>query len=340
MTSAPVYVSAAGLACPVGMTWACACAAMRAGITRKSSSAYRDNQGREIVASSLRDLLSEDSSYEERWLFLLIHALRDVTRHRGGPVVLQRMPLFLTLPPARGGQAYSAAFACEALSRTLGLQLSPDNLHLLTGGACGGYLALDLGRASVRAGVPCVVAAADSLLSAWRLLPLAEQDRLIVEGNSDGLIPGEAAAALMLSQDSRDALAQLCGVGFATEPSLLGNEIPLRADGLIAAVRAALSEASLQLHDLDFRLSDAAGESFHFKEQALLVSRLLLTRKPDFPLWLLAESLGDTGAAAGLCSLLWAMAAWQRQYAPGPRALACAGNEQGARAAVVFTSVQ
>lgn len=133
MTSAPVYVSAAGLACPVGMTWACACAAMRAGITRKSSSAYRDNQGREIVASSLRDLLSEDALYEERWLFLLTHALRDVTRHRGGPVVLQRMPLFLTLPPARGGQAYSAAFACEALSRTLGLRLSPDNLHLLTG---------------------------------------------------------------------------------------------------------------------------------------------------------------------------------------------------------------
>lgn len=339
MSAALVYVHAAGLACPIGLTWPSAGAAMRAGITRKSTSAYRDNQGREIVASYLRDLLPEDASYEERWLFLLTQALRDATCSSGA-AALARMRMFLALPRAGNGSAYSPTFVASALSTRLGVELSPDDIHILTEGAHGGYAALYKGCACVHAGQPCVVAAADSLLSAQRLLLLSGKERLLVDGNSDGLIPGEAAAALILGAESHRPLAHIRGIGFAREQSLIDNDIPLRADGLIAAVRAALADAGLQLHELDFRLSDAAGESFYFKEQALLVTRLLHERKPDFPLWLPAETLGDTGAAAGLCSLLWAMAAWQRGYAPGPRTLACAGNEDGARAVVILESVR
>ena len=337
MNPASVYVGAAGLACPIGLTWSSAAAAMRAGITRKSISAYHDNQGREIVASYLRGLLPEDSSCEGRWLFLLTQALRDVADDSGA-TALVRMPLFLTLPRADDGRAYSSAWVCDALSTRLGVPLSPDNIHILMAGAYGGYVGLHQGCASARTGKPCVVAGADSLLSAKRLLALSEKERLLVDGNSDGLIPGEAAAALMLSTQRRQPLARVRGIGFASEQSLIDNDIPLRADGLTAAALAALTDAGLELHDLDFRLSDAAGESFHFKEQALLVTRLLRQRKLDFPLWLPAETLGDTGAAAGLCGLLWAMAAWKRNYAPGPRVLACAGNDEGARAAVILES--
>ena len=339
MKSSPVYVSAAGLACPVGMSWPAACAAMRAGIMRKSISPYRDNQGRAIVASYVRDLLPEGALGEERWLFLLTQALRDVARD-SGPYALERMTLFLALPLANSGREYSSAWVCKELSSSLGLQLSPANVHVLSGGAYGGYVALQRGSAWSQSGHPCVVAAADSLLSAGRLLSLSEKERLLVDGNSDGFVPGEAAAALLLNREPRRALAQIRGIGFAVEQSLMDNEIPLRAEGLVVATREALFASGVHLHDLDFRLSDAAGESFYFKEQALLVTRLLRERKPDFPLWLCAETLGATGAAAGLCSLLWAMAAWDRSYAPGPRALACAGNDQGERAAVVLEKGQ
>lgn len=335
----PVYVSAAGLACPVGLTWPSACAAMRAGISRKSISAYTDDMGREIVASYLQQLISEDASYEKRWLFLLIQALRDLMGD-SGPRTLERMPILLVLPPSSSDHPYAVNQVCAALSKELGARLSPDQLQLFGDGAYGGYVALQKGRESVHAGRACVVAAADSFLSARRLLALAEQQRLLVEGNSDGLIPGEAACAVLLTSDRCHALGQVSGIGFAIEPSLLDNDTPLRAAGLVAAAQAALDEAGLELADLDFRLSDAAGESFYFKEQSLLVSRLLRARKPAFPLWLPAVSLGDTGAAAGLCSLLWALAAWDRGYAPGPRALACAGNAQGARAAIVLESVK
>lgn len=335
----PVYVSAAGLACPVGLTWPSACAAMRAGITRKNISAYTDNQGREIIASYLTPLISPDVSCEARWLFLLTQALRDVMGG-SGPHAIAHLPLFLALPPSSSNRPYAVDQVCAALSKELGVRLSPDLLQIFGDGAHGGYVALQQGRASVHAGRTCIVAAADSFLGARRLLALAEKQRLLVEGNSDGIIPGEAACAVLLSHDRRHALGQISGIGFAVEPSRLDNHTPLRAEGMITAAHAALDEAGLQLADLDFRLSDAAGESFYFKEQSLLVSRLLRARKTDFPLWLPAASLGDTGAAAGLCSLLWALAAWRRDYAPGPRALACAGNEQGSRAAIVIESVK
>jgi 3-oxoacyl-[acyl-carrier-protein] synthase-1 len=339
MMGGPVYVRAAGMACPVGMNWPSACAAMRAGITRKALSAYRDDNGREIIASYLRDaIIPENAPVEERWLFLLSRALEDMSHETGGSP-LKHMPLFVALPAPSGERPYAVSFLADSLSARLGVRLAPENVFVFSEGAYGGYVALQQGRASVRAGQPCIVAAADSMLSARTLLRLSEKQRLLVEGNSDGVIPGEAAAAMLLTQEKRQALASIRGLGFGKEASLLDNDVPLRAEGVVAAARTALAEAALQLHELDFRLSDAAGESFYFREQALFMSRLLRERKVRFPLWLPAETLGDTGAAAGLCGMLWAMAGWARKYAPGPRAIGFASNEAGRRAAVVFESV-
>ena len=332
MTSQVVSIEAAGMACPVGLTWQSACAALRAGVNRKTSSCYRDNQGREIIASFLHEPIPTDAAWQDRWLMLLTLAIRDAL----GTRTLAAMPIFVALPVSGHGAAFDSAWVAQSLSNRLGLPLAASQVHVFSEGSAGGYAALQQGCLQVRRGTTCVVAAADSLLSAQRLLPLSEQDRLLVEGNSDGFVPGEAAAAVLLGDDPRRALAHIRGLGFAREPSRIDNEIPLRADGMLAASQAALAEAALLPHDLDFRISDATGESFYFKEQSLLVTRLLRERKPEFPLWLPAESLGDTGAAAGLCGLIWATAAWQRGYAPGPCALACAGNEQGARAAVVL----
>ena len=105
---------------------------------------------------------------------------------------------------------------------------------------------------------------------------------------------------------------------------------------MVAAARAALGEAGLSLHDMDFRLSDATGEGYFFREQLLLLTRLLRQRKPDFPIWLCAATLGYVGLAAGLCSLVQAIIACRRGYAPGPRSIATVGSLQGERAALIL----
>ncbi|MBZ5709308.1 hypothetical protein [Nannocystis pusilla] len=309
---------------------------MRAGITRKSFSGQHDDDGREIVTSRLQGVIREDVPPGQRWLELLIYALADLARGNG-LAALERPSVFLALGRFALERSSPSSLA-EVLTQTLGTRILPEDVHVLREGAYGGYVALEQGRACVRAGRPSIVAAAESLLTARTLLALSQKQRLLVEGNSDGVIPSEAAAAVLLTGDRRHALARIRGLGFAREPSSLDNDVPLRAEGLLGAARAALLEAGLHPHEVDFRLSDAAGESFYFKEQALLVSRLLRERKAEFPLWLPAETLGDTGAAAGLCGLLWAMAGWARKYAPGPRAIGFAGDEAGGRAAVVIES--
>lgn len=336
MSARSVSIRAAGMACPVGLRSAPACAALRAGITRKQVSPFRDNQGREIVTSHLRDLLDLKSTAAQRWLFFLAHALQEILEQTGKPA-FQQLPLLLALPSSKEGESGSVDFIARELSARLELEIPPRQVRLFTEGSYGGYAALAAGRDMVlrRQAAECIVAGAESMMSARTLLRLAENRRLLTEDNSDGVIPGEAAACVLLSS-RKQGLATIRGMGFATEPSRLDNEVPLRAEGLVAATRAALEEARLALHEMSFRFSDAAGESFSFKEQALLVSRLLRERREEFPLWLCAESLGDTGAAAGLCGLVQALTGWARGHAPGPRAIGFAGNEQGGRAAVII----
>jgi 3-oxoacyl-[acyl-carrier-protein] synthase-1 len=142
---------------------------------------------------------------------------------------------------------------------------------------------------------------------------------------------------MLLTADGHDALAHIRGIGLAREQASLTNDVPLRAQGLVEACHAALTQAGLALHEIDLLLSDASGEGFFFKERALLLSRLLSTPKPTLPIWSCATTLGHTGAAAGLCNVVWALAARERGYAPGPRVLACAGSELELRAALVFS---
>lgn len=338
MNESPVGLSAIGMACPVGFGWLTACAALRAKVSRKTISPYRDNQGREIAASYLSgEGLGPHLSCEQRWLFFLAHALSQLIETPGADGDgLDAATLHLVLPPAADERPYQPQFVADALSTRLGAPIRTEQLHITTGGSAASFVALREARTAARAGEVVVVAAADSLVSARRLLPLSARSRLLVEGNSDGVIPGEAAVAFRLTRHTGDSLAILRGIGSGEEPSTLSNDVALRAEGLVAATRAALAEARLELHEIDFRLSDAAGESFFFKEQALLLARVMRERRESLPLWLAADPLGDTGAAAGFCSLAWACAAWRRSYAPGPRAIALAGGEGSARGAVIL----
>jgi 3-oxoacyl-[acyl-carrier-protein] synthase-1 len=336
MNGGPIYIRAVGMACPVGLGWRAACAAIRAGIDRKQELPYLDNQHRPVTGSFLGSL-DMSMTAEQRWLHLLAHALADVAAAQATEK-LGVMPLILALPADANGRAPDVATLTGELSGRLGFTIEPRRVRVVTQGALGGYQAIAMARDILRQGPhpACLVAAADSLVHARALLALSEQRRLLTEDNSDGVIPGEAAACLMLTSRAAQALAVVRGLGFAEEHALPDNDTPLRGDGLAAAARAALAEAGLGIHETDFRLSDAAGESYYFKEQALVLLKLLRQRKAKFPLWQCADALGDTGAAAGLCGLATAIAGFCRGYAPGPRAIGFVGNIRGQRASLVL----
>jgi len=104
---------------------------------------------------------------------------------------------------------------------------------------------------------------------------------------------------------------------------------------LAIAIRSALSAAGRDMSQVDFRISDIAGEQYYFKEAALALSRTLRVRKDAFELWHPAECVGETGASIGPLMLVVMNSACQKAYAPGPTVLCHAANDSGERMAIV-----
>ncbi len=114
-------------------------------------------------------------------------------------------------------------------------------------------------------------------------------------------------------------MTEVRGLGFAQEDAHVLNDELLLGLGLTHATREALHDAGIQLNDIALRVSDVTGEAYGFKEQSLMVARLLRNPVADLPIWHCADSIGDSGAAAGSCQVVVAHCAFMKDYAPGER---------------------
>lgn len=330
--NAPLYINAVGMACPLGLTAASAAAAMRAGIERKRELPYRTNAGHPIMGSFLPELGEGIMSIQDRCVSLLALALKDLQREMEIEHFTEDN-LILALPREMSD------FCPDFLSQ-LAFELGslPKPQKIIFEGSQGGYRGLSLARQMLEGGLcsKVIVAGVDSLISALRLLSLDRGHRLLTEENSDGVVPGEAAAAVSVSLQPQPSKGVIRGMGFGQEPSSFSNDVPLRGIGIVEAAKGALVDANLKMHHIDARVTDAAGESYHFKEQILVMSRLLRRNKETFPTWYGALTLGDVGAAAGLCNLVAVIQAYQRDYFPGRLAIAFAGSDDGYRSAIIL----
>jgi 3-oxoacyl-[acyl-carrier-protein] synthase-1 len=183
-----------------------------------------------------------------------------------------------------------------------------------------------------------VVAGVDTYLVAETLTSFVERRRVQTALNLDGFIPGEAAAAILLGPATAALRGSLTcvGMGFGTEPAPLQSGLPLRADGLVTAIKAALAEAGLNMAQLDYRITDLSGEHYGFKEAALAQLRVLRARKEELDIWHPADCIGEVGAATLPVLFAVAGAAAKKGYAPGPRALCHIAADDGRRAAFIF----
>jgi 3-oxoacyl-[acyl-carrier-protein] synthase-1 len=180
------------------------------------------------------------------------------------------------------------------------------------------------------------VCAADSFVNGPTLGWLGRHLRLKTEENSDGVIPGEAGAAVLLTPEPGGGPAvRVRGLGFSEEKAHVLTEEPLVGRGMAAAAKQALAEVGVGMPEIDFLVSDVAGEQYAFKELALVQQRLMRQRREEMSLWHPAQSAGDTGAAAGVLGLAVVREAFAKGYAPGPRVMVFAGSAGGARAVAV-----
>ena len=179
-----------------------------------------------------------------------------------------------------------------------------------------------------------LILAADTYLNRTTITEHLAARRLLATDIRAGFIPGEAAGALLITRtDARNGVElRVFGHGAATEFALPENTAPLRADGMTQAVKLALHDADSTIDELSVLISDASGEDYSFEQLGLVQQRTGST----MPLWLPAETVGETGSAVGCLQIAWWMEAHRKVYLTGNGALLMASNDAGQCTATIL----
>ncbi len=335
--NAPLVISKVGMCSAVGLSAASSCAAIRVGITGFDDSGYLFD-GDFLQAAEVP--LERPWRGRAKLLRMAAMAIGECVE-RLAPASLREIPLFLVV--AEKDRPRRSSRLDESLLREVtdlcGGNFHPDS-QVIANGRVGGVEAIEAASRFLerQRGGACLVAGVDSLLDAATLREYHARRRLLTFGNSDGFIPGEAAAAVLLEPATRRAGSRLTirGWGFAHEEAAIESELPLKGEGLAAAIRGSFASGGVDYTAIDYRICDANGEQYPFKEASLALARTLRVRKEFLDLWHAADCIGEVGAATVPCALAIAWHAAERGYAPGPGVLLHMGNTDGQRAALVL----
>jgi 3-oxoacyl-[acyl-carrier-protein] synthase-1 len=322
----------------VGLNAPASCAAIRCGLNNFAETRFMDSGGEWIVGSSVP--LELPWRGRAKLVHLVVPAIQeclDFTKN----VPPEKIPLFLCVAEkGRPGRLDGLDDQLlEEVQDAMGVQFHSMSA-VIAGGRIGGVEAIQkTWKAIYRESLPFgIVAGTDTYLVAGTLAGLEKQDRLLTANNSNGFIPGETGAAILLGPESRKSEMDLLitGIGFGAETATIDSEEPLRADGLVQAVKQALDAAKLSLGAVDYRITSVNGEQYWFKEAALALTRILRDRKEEFDIWHAVDCIGEVGAAIVPCSLGIALAAHRKKYAPGTRVLCHFSNDDTQRAALIL----
>jgi 3-oxoacyl-[acyl-carrier-protein] synthase-1 len=337
----PIAILASGMVTGVGLDAPSSCAAIRCAINNFTETRFMDNGGEWIIGSQV--------PLEQPWrgLSKLVHmavpAIRECLAQTNGARP-ETIPLLLCVAeeqrPGRLEGLNDQLF--QDIQTELGVRFHPASGTIPRGHTAGALALLEARRLIYQGQVRyCIIAGVDSLLVAATLDAYQQQNRLLTSNNSNGFIPGEAACAVLVGppDQSRTSKKELLCVGIGTghEQATLQSEEPLRANGLVQAFRTAFAEAGQTIADVDFRITDANGEQYWFKEAALAVAKTLRINKQGFEIWHPVDCIGEIGAAIGPCVFAIALAALRKRYTTGRGPLCHFGGDDGERLALVLS---
>lgn len=340
IVSVPIAIIASGMVTSVGFNAPASLAAIRAGVSGAHEVNLWDYETGEYLSGN-KVALPQWWEGIEKLADLVAPAIRECLV-AAEPVSPDQIPIILGVAPPDRPHRNSALEEqiLEEVSHRLETTLHP-NSTVLPQGQVSTVAGLKLCRRilSEQHGPYCIVAGVDSLLH-WDLKDTyLSRRRLLTSNNSNGFIPGEAGAAVLVAPESDSARCRLniLGIGLARESATIDSEHPLRGDGMAEAIRDALDDAGLTIFDASYRITDLNGEHYKFKEATLAAMRFEhgQIRKELFDLWHPIEYIGEVGAAIGPCVFAIALHASEKGYAPGPIALCHFSNDNGERAAAL-----
>ncbi len=338
--SAPVVtVYGTGLVCGVGLNAPAACAAIRCGINNFRETRFMDKGGEWIIGCEVP--LEQPWRGRAKLVKMLAPAIRECLSDPDAKTDPAATPLLLCVAEADrpGRLAGLDDELFHEVQAELGMTFHGKSAVIPQGRVAGAVALYQARKLIHEQGIKRVlIAGVDSLLIGPTLMAYEERDRLLTSQNSNGFIPGEAAAAVLVGAPVADDQPRLhCrGMGFGVEKATVESGLPLRAEGLTAAIKAALNEAGCTLGDTDFRITDLSGEQYYFKEAALALSRTMREPKEFYDLWHPADCVGECGSVIGLVMVITVLSAHRKIYALGNYSLSHAGSDIGKRSALIL----
>jgi 3-oxoacyl-[acyl-carrier-protein] synthase-1 len=324
-TAHDLELLASGAVTSVGLTAAQTCAAVRAGIKRNApiEAQILAQQEPRIGARVSADprLRSDDA----QWLLnLAARALRECESTPAPETAL----LYL-LPEQHRAHPLSQIGDSELLVR---LELLMDrrfgpSSRVLRGGAAACVEALGLARELIGTGAAarCLIGGADSLLRRSDLDTLARDNRLVGSTQSQGLVPGEGAAFMLVGPVDPDAdrpVVCVRGLGIGYERHTVLSSESSVGEAFSSALTTAIADAGVSESEIDFVTGNYNGERYDAWETSHANARSYRTRRERLPVFWPAASTGEIGVAGGVLSILSAAAAIEGEYAIGPNGIA------------------
>lgn len=343
-TTEPLAIQSIGLVSSVGMNAVSSCAAIRARLSRFEELSFRDQKGNPIIGAPVVELAGKYQG-GKRLITMLLDAIRECMNSYQARTRQSKKSIVLLIAIGDLGRPDYAeglpAWLLTQVKAQLGAIVSPESA-VFSEGETGFFTAFSRARLLMSTGQvdSCIVCAVDSYVNADALKWLEKHDRLKTKTNCDGIIPGEAAGAVLITRPKMDGqpLAYILGLGFGQELSCRQENMPNVALGLAEAMRQALKDAAVPLQAIDFRVGGMTGERVGFTEASTALARIQRVHKDEFELWVPAEKLGDIGAALPAAMVIVTVVGMLKKYAPGTRALLFVTQKDAKRAACVVAA--
>lgn len=338
MSTFPLAITSVGMVTGVGLSAPASCAAIRCGIDNFQDTRFMDSYGEWIVGSAVP---LENTSWGRCKLIKMAAASIKECLQGNADIYPRKTPLLLCLAePSRPGRDINDD---RQLFLDIGEELNltfHEESRIIAEGRVSIATTFEVARKLIheRSLSHIIAVATDNLMVGSSLAYCEEQELLATSANSDGFIPGEAAAALVLESPANNSTSELCchGLGFGIEAAHVNSGEPLKAEGLYSAIKEALVDAGIDESLLEFKIADVSGGQYYFKEASLAFSRIDRTRRKEFDIWHPAECVGEVGAAIGFIMIGVLKAACEKGYSKGSVILAHCGNDDGKRSAMIL----
>lgn len=339
MNGLPVIVGL-GAQTSLGLNLPANIAAVRAGLNSFQLSDYLLSlkSGEPLKVSQLATLPREAAPFE-RMKSMALAAAREALstwlqsfRTRESP----KLAVLISIPPERPGLpgGYGKRLIQEIIAD---LPIEPDKprCRLAVTGHEGGLAALDHAANLVRTdAVEAVLVGGVECYSEIDTLHwLERQDRLKVEDQPNGFIPGEGAGFVLLCSPSEakranlPVLAEIIAAGRGVEPRSWFSGKPSIGEGLTQAFQEMFSDQNSSGEEVRVTYCDLNGESWRADEWCYAYVRTGKRHGSPLNLRHPAANWGDVGAATG--PLLVALASYElaRYFDSQTRALVWAASD-------------